>query len=138
MSKIQDSDIRLAEDVWECMDHNYENGIRILFNKAGKTNEFNNDGTEAELQEKQKLYKNMGADYGTGLYCTLKLTDIYTRSARRTAQQLGLAQDVDAAFAHVLTLQNKAKKNTPEMTQNHIDMLKRYQMDALAAVLERA
>lgn len=138
MSKIQDPDIKLAEDVWECMDHNYENGIRIFFNKAGKTNEFNNDGTEAELQEKQKLYKNMGADYGTGLYCTLKLTDIYTRSAQRKAQQLGLAQDVDAAFAHILTLQNKPKKNTPEMTQDHIDMLKRYQMDALAAVLERA
>ncbi len=79
----------------------------------------------------------MFTDYGTGLYCTLKLTDIYTRSARRTAQKIGLAQDVDAAFAHVLTLQNKSKNNPPEMTQDHIDMLKRYQIDALAAVLER-
>lgn len=137
MQKIQDTDITLAEDVWECMDHNYENGIRILFNKAGQTHEFTNNGTEAELKERQQLYKNMFTDYGTSLYCTLKLTDIYTRSAQRTAQKIGLAQDVDATFAHVLALQNKPKKNTPEMTQDHINMLKRYQMDSLAAVLER-
>ncbi|GEM_PF-2153811 len=136
MSKIQDADIKLAEDIRECMDHNYECGIRLLFNKAGKTNEFNNDGTKADMatdmKEKQQLYKNMFADYGTGLYCTLKLTDMYTRSAKRTAQKIGLAQDVDAAFAHILSAQNK-----PRLTTDHVDMLKRYQMDALAAVLER-
>lgn len=130
MSKIEKADIAAAEEILEAMDHNFEFRIRWLFENAGKIREFSN-GTPAEFEEKQKIIESILPNHPTMLYTTLKLTDLFTKVARRSADKISLTEDNEAAFA-------KCIKSGPKLTQDHIDLLKRYQCDSLAAILEHA
>jgi len=134
MSRIEENDLAKAEKLNDNLDYHYTLGIQKIFQEAGKFEAFMDEATEAEIEEQKKLaaegFAALFSDEGRSLYCSLKVTDIFTKVARRAAQKTALADDNDAALA------SQVRSNNPP-PQDYIDMLERYQMNDLASVLRK-